>query len=170
MASGGSRPGAGRKRKAPELKVVQGTFRDDRDAKVNEAVPLGPMIAPLHLSDIARGHFATVAAILEEQKRSSPHYAEHVGLLAVRLEQIAMYQAVIEIEGCTYRNETVEDAGEGEIKKVVKVTIRAHPAVAMLSEALRHAQSLLGDLMLNPSAALKIASGHKQEAGDFDDF
>ena len=163
MASGGSRPGAGRKRKAPELKVVQGTFRDDRDAKVNEDVPLGPMIAPLHLSEYARGHFATVAGILEEQKRSSPHYAEHVGLLALRLEQIAMYQAVIETEGCTYRSEK-------KVDDLLQVLVKAHPAVAMLSEALRHAQSLLGDLMLNPSAALKIASGHKQEAGDFDDF
>lgn len=169
MASGGSRPGAGRKRKAPELKVVQGTFRDDRDAKVNEDVPLGPMIAPMHLSEIARGHFATIATILEEQKRSSPHYAEHVGLLALRLEQIAMYQAVLEMEGCTFSSELAQVDKEGKViaRKVMK---RAHPAVAMLSEALRHAQSLLGDLMLNPSAALKIASGHKQEAGDFDDF
>lgn len=169
MASGGSRPGAGRKRKAPELKVVQGTFRDDRDGKVNDDVPLGPMIAPLHLSEIARGHFETIANILAEQKRSSPHYAEHVGLLALRLEQIAMYQAVLETEGCTFSSEIAQVNKEGDViaRKVMK---RAHPAVAMLSEALRHAQSLLGDLMLNPSAALKIASGHKQEAGDFDDF
>lgn len=169
MASGGSRPGAGRKRKAPELKIVQGTFRDDRDAKINEDVPLGPMIAPLHLSETARGYFATIAGILEEQKRSSPHYAEHVALLALRLEQIAMYQAVVETEGCTFTSEIAQVGKDGAIV-ALKVMKRAHPAVAMLSEALRHAQSLLGDLMLNPSAALKIASGHKQEAGDFDDF
>ena len=170
MARGGSRPGAGRKRKDPALKEVQGTYRDDRDAKVNEDVPLGPMIAPLHLSEIARGHFATIAGILEQQKRSSPHYAEHVGLLALRLEQIAMYQAVIEMEGCTFTSELAQVAKDGNTVIAIKVMKRAHPAVAMLSEALRHAQSLLGDLMLNPSAALKIASGHKQEAGDFDDF
>lgn len=163
MARGGSRSGAGRKRKDPALKETQGTYRDHRDAKVNEDVPLGPMIAPLHLSETARGFFSTIANILEAQKRSSPHYAEHVGLLAVRLEQIAMYQAVLEIEGSTYRSEK-------EVKGLIQIMIKAHPAVAMLSEALRHAQSLLGDLMLNPSAALKIASGHKQEAGDFDDF
>jgi hypothetical protein len=40
----------------------------------------------------------------------------------------------------------------------------------MLSDAMRHAQSLLGELMLNPAAALRIASGHKPEAGAFDDF
>lgn len=169
MARGGSRSGAGRKRKDPALKEVQGTYREDRDAKVNEDVPIGPMIAPLHLSEIARGHFATIAGILEEQKRSSPHYAEHVGLLALRLEQIAMYQAVIETEGCTFSSEIAQVAKDGAVI-AIKVMKRAHPAVAMLSEALRHAQSLLGDLMLNPAAALKIANGHKQEAGDFDDF
>tara|TARA_B100000378_G_scaffold20465_1_gene16054 strand:- start:15798 stop:16211 length:414 start_codon:yes stop_codon:yes gene_type:complete len=137
---------------------------------VNQDVPLGPMIAPLHLSEIARQYFAAIAGILEEQKRSSPHHAEHVGLLALRLEQIAMYQAVIETEGCTFTSEIAQTGKDGAViaRKVMK---RAHPAVAMLSEALRHAQSLLGELMLNPSAALKLASGHKPQAeNEFNDF
>jgi hypothetical protein len=40
----------------------------------------------------------------------------------------------------------------------------------MLSDAMRQAQSLIGELMLNPSAALRLASGHKSEPGAFDDF
>jgi hypothetical protein len=48
--------------------------------------------------------------------------------------------------------------------------IRARPEVAMLSDAMRQAQSLIGELMLNPSSALRIASGHKPQAGAFDDF
>lgn len=159
MARGGPRSGAGRKRKDPALKEVQGTYRADRDAQINENVQLGPMVAPLHLSEIARAHFANIADILEQQKRSSPHYAEHVGLLAVRLEQIAMFQAVLDVEGCTYRSEK-------EVKGLIQVMIKAHPAVAMQSEALRHAQSLLGEMMLNPSAALKLATGHKQVEDD----
>lgn len=155
MARGGSRSGAGRKRKDPALKEAMGTYRADRDALVNEDVPLGPMVAPLHLSEIQRQHFAAIATILEEQKRASPHFAEHVALLAIRLEQIAMYQAVLECEGQTY--ETFTKTGR---------MIRARPEVAMLSEALRHAQSLLGELMLNPSAALKLATGHKQVEDD----
>lgn len=156
MAKGGSRPGAGRPRKDPALKLVTGTYRSDRDAKLNEDVPLGPMIAPLHLSEIARQHFANIATILEVQKRASPHYAEHVGLLATRLEQIAMYQAVLDVEGHSYDSKNAQ----GGLMK------RAHPAVAMLDNALRHAQSLLGELMLNPSAALKLATGHKQVEDD----
>lgn len=165
MARGGSRSGAGRKRKDPALKEAMGTYRADRDALVNEDVPLGPMVAPLHLSETARGYFATIADILEQQKRSSPHYAEHVGLLALRLEQIAMYQAVIETEGCTFTTQSVITTKDGKMS-ALKIMKRAHPAVAMLDAAMRHAQSLLGELMLNPSAALKLATGHKQVEDD----
>jgi phage terminase small subunit len=160
MARGGARPGAGRPRKAPEMKKAIGTLRADRDLKVNEDVPLGPMIVPLHLSDHAQLLFRSVAIMLEEQKRSSPHYAEHVALLAQRLEQIQRWQAVLEVEGDTYRTKTAAGG----------LMIRARPEVAMLAEAMRHTQSLLAELMLNPAAALRIASGHKAEAGAFDDF
>lgn len=168
MARGGSRPGSGRRRKSPEIKETQGTYRADRDAKVNEDVPLGSMIAPLHLSEIERNYFAQIAGILGEQKRASPHYAEHVGLLALRLAQIARFQAVLEMSGDTFTTKTTRKV-DGEL--VVFEMVRARPEVTMLSDALRHAQSLLGELMLNPSAALKMASGHKAEAdNEFGDF
>ncbi|NCP10370.1 MAG: P27 family phage terminase small subunit [Sphingomonadales bacterium] len=160
MARGGARPNAGRKRKAPELKALAGTVRTDRENVLGEPAPDGPMIAPLHLSDLAQLHFGSIAKMLEEQERASPHYAEHVALLALRLEQIQRYQAVLEVEGDTYETETATGS----------ILIRARPEVAMLSDAMRHAQSLIGELMLNPAAALRIASGHKPEAGAFDDF
>lgn len=159
MAKGGPRSGAGRKRKEPALKALTGTNRPDRELVQGEAPPAGAMIAPLHLSNLAQLHFKSIALILEEQKRASPHYAEHVALLALRLEQIQRYQAVLEMEGDTYEATTANG-----------FIIRARPEVAMLSDALRQAQSLLGELMLNPSAALRIAAGHKPEAGAFDDF
>ncbi|RST30148.1 P27 family phage terminase small subunit [Sphingomonas ginkgonis] len=117
------------------------------------------MIAPIHLSDLAQLIFADLATMLEQELRSNPHYAQHVALLAQRLEQVQRYQAVLEVEGDTY--ETFTKTGR---------MIRARPEVAMLSDAMRQAQSLIGELMLNPSAALRIASGHKAEAGAFDDF
>lgn len=161
MGSGGPRPGAGRRRKEPALKKLAGTERADRDAvPMPGADPAtAPMICPLHLSELAQLHFGSIAKMLEEQQRANPHYAEHVALLALRLEQIQRYQAVIEVEGDTYESFT----------KTGRM-IRARPEVTMLSDALRHAQSLLGELMLNPAAALRIASGHKPEAGAFDDF
>lgn len=157
MSRGGARPGAGRRRKDPALKV---DARPDREIVVGEAAPEGAMICPLHLSDLAQLHFKSIALILQEQKRSSPHYAEHVALLAQRLEQVQRFQAVLETEGDTY---WTTNATGGKM-------YRARPEVAMLSDAMRHAQSLIGELMLNPAAALRIASGHKPEAGAFDDF
>lgn len=167
MASGGARPGAGRRRKAPELKILAGTDRPDRTTPVGEDAPEGPMVAPMHLSDFAQANFAAIAGILEAQKRSSPHYAEHVALLAQRLEQIQRFQAVLEMSGDTYTTESAKKVGD---RVIVTRLIRARPEVAMLSDAMRHAQSLLGELMLNPAAALRIANGHKPEEGAFDGF
>jgi phage terminase small subunit len=48
--------------------------------------------------------------------------------------------------------------------------IRARPEVAMKSEAMRHAQSLLGELMLTPMSSLKIATGQKAEDNPFGGF
>lgn len=121
------------------------------------------MIAPMHLSDLAQLLFGSIVKMLEEQGRADAHYSEHVALLAQRLEQIQRYQAVIEVEGDTFTSERAVGA-------IVTRMIRARPEVAMLSDAMRHAQSLLSELMLNPAAALRIAQGHKPQAGDFDDF
>lgn len=164
---GGPRPGAGRRRKDPELKKLAGTLRADRDPAPAAAVPAtsaaAPMIAPMHLSDLAQLIFRDIAAMLEGQGRAAPEYAQHVALLAQRLEQIQRFQAVLETEGDTFTSESAKGP-------IVTRMIRARPEVAMLSDAMRQAQSLIGELMLNPSAALRIASGHKPEAGAFDDF
>lgn len=168
MSRGGSRPNSGRKRKDPALKALAGTTRADRDAVVPVISPEdGPMIAPMHLGDLEQLMFASIAGVLEAQKRASPHYAEHVALLAMRLAQIQRLKAVLEMEGDTFTSETLKSAGE---TVVITRMVRARPEVAMLSDAMRQAQSLLGELMLNPSAALRIAEGHKPEAGAFDDF
>jgi len=159
MSKGGARPNSGRRRKGPELKALAGTLRGDRENAVGTPPAPGAMICPLHLSDLAQLIFGSIAKILEEQQRASPHYAEHVALLAQRLEQIQRFQAVLETQGDTYESNTAH----GTI-------VRARPEVTMLSDAMRHAQSLLGELMLNPAAALRIAEGHKPGAGAFDDF
>ena len=159
MARGGSRPGAGRRPTSPKMKELAGTVRKDRQVSTDVSAADGPMICPIHLSDLAQLLFGNIAGMLEAEKRASPHFAEHVALLAQRLEQIQRYQSVLEVEGDSYTAETANG-----------FIIRARPEVAMLSDAMRHAQSLLGELMLNPAAALKLASGHKPQEGDFDDF
>lgn len=167
MARGGPRSNAGRKRKEPSLKLLAGTTRKDRELSLPDEVATGPMIVPLYLSDQEQLIFGSIAQILEEQKRASPHFAEHVALLAIRLAQVQRLKAVLEMEGDTFSSETPRVVGK-QIK--ISKMVRARPEVAMLSEAMRQAQSLIAELMLNPSAALRTASGHKKEAGAFDDF
>ena len=167
MARGGPRPGAGRPRKDPEIKRLTGTDRADRAAKDIAKPAAGTMTPPLHLSDLAQLIFRELADMLVEQGRASPHFAQHVALLAQRLEQIQRWQAVLETVGDTF---TSRSAKKVDDEVVITELIRARPEVAMLSDAMRQAQSLIGELMLNPSAALRIASGDKPEAGAFDDL
>ena len=150
---------------------MSGTTRVDRENAIAPPATDAPMMAPMHLSDQAQLLFGSIVKILEEQKRADAHYSEHVALLAQRLEQIQRYQAVLEVEGDTFVSESAKAIGKGDSARVVITRmIRARPEVAMLSDAMRHAQSLLSELMLNPAAALRIASGHKPAAGGFDDF
>jgi P27 family predicted phage terminase small subunit len=114
------------------------------------------MVPPIHLGDLAQLIFRDLAQLLAAQGRAKADYAQHVALLAMRLEQVQRFQAVLEVEGDTYTTTT------GMIK--------ARPQVAMLSDSMRQAQSLIAELMLNPSAAMRATGGGKPEAGAFDDF
>lgn len=162
MASGGSRPGAGRKRASPALKMTAAE-------RAAVAVPAGgaPMTPPLFLSDFAQRAFAEIAALLVIEGRAEQRFAQHVALLAMRLEQIQRFQSVLEMSGdtCTSRSTKKVDG-----ETIVTEMIRARPEVAMLSDAMRQAQSLLGELMLNPSAALRIAAAKPPAKNEFDDF
>ena len=161
MASGGARSGAGRKRKAPALTAAE------RAAVPAPIAPREPIIPPIHLSTLAQLIFRDIAGLLHDQGRADPWLAQHIALLAQRLEQVQRWQAVLEMVGDTCTSTTVRKV-DGQ--QVVTEMIRARPEVAMLSDAMRQAQSLLGELMLNPSSAMRIATGGKQEPGDFDDF
>lgn len=158
MASGGARPGAGRKRKAPELKALTRNLRPDRTKAVGEAPAPGAMICPLHLDDLEQLYFGSIAKILDEQRRASPPFSEAVALLAQRLAQVERWKAVLACEGDTYESNNTNSG---------TTMVRARPEVAMLSEAMRHTQSLLGELMLTPAAALRIAEGRKAASNPF---
>ena len=159
MSKGGSRPGSGRKRKSLDLKKLGGTDRQDRGGGGDAPAVAGSLICPMHLGDLEQLYFSSIAKILDEQDRASPHYSEHVALTATRLAQIQRWQAVLEVEGDTYECKTAHGR-----------MIRKRPEVQMLSDAMRHAQSLLGELMLNPSAAMRLADGDRPDEGGFAKF
>lgn len=156
MPRGGARPGSGRKRLEPAVKKLRGTDRADRDGEAPPPAVVGSMLAPFHLSEHAQLLFGSIAQILEQQGRASPHYVEIVALLAQRLEQIKRWQAVLEVEGDTYEATTAHG-----------FMIRKRPEVQMLSDAMRHAHALLGELMITPATALRLGDGQKPEDNPF---
>lgn len=160
MGSGGARPNSGRRRKSLDLKKLEGSDRKDRDGAGDVPAVPGSLVCPQHLTDLEQLYFGSIAQVLEEQGRASPHYSDHVALLAVRLAQIERYKSRLECDGDTFETETSTGA----------LMIRKHPAVQMLSDAMRHAQSLLGELMLNPSAAMRLGDGEKPDDGGLADF
>jgi phage terminase small subunit len=159
MSRGGRRPGAGRKKVEPAVKKLRGTQRADRDGEAPPPAMPGAMIAPSYLSsDLGQLLFGSIARILEQQGRASPHYTDIVALLAQRLEQVQRYQAVLECEGDTYETRTSTGG----------YMIRKRPEVQMLSDAMRHAHSLLAELMITPATALRLGEGQKPEDNPFE--
>lgn len=156
MPRGGARPGSGRKRLEPAVKRLRGTERADRDGEAPPPAIIGTMHAPMHLSELAQLLFGSIAQILEQQGRASPHYVEIVALLAQRLEQIQRWQAVLEVEGDTYESTTQHG-----------FMIRKRPEVQMLGDAMRHAHALLAELMITPATALRLGEGQKPEDNPF---
>lgn len=158
MPSGGRRTNSGRKKTEPAVKKLRGTSRSDRDGEAPPPAVPGSMVAPMHLSDLAQLLFGSIAGILEQQGRASPHYTEIVTLLAQRLEQIQTYQAALECEGHTYETKTSTGG----------LMIRRRPEVQMLSDAMRHAHGLLAELMITPATALRLGEGQKPESNPFE--
>jgi hypothetical protein len=130
-----------------------------------DGVPAGTMVAPADLSDEELRFFGAIARVLEEQKRASPHYELVVTLLARRLAEVERLSAVLALDGDTVESRSIRKLGKEQIVTVMK---RAHPAAAMRSEAMRHTQSLLGELMLSPVTALKLGGGKAADANPFD--
>lgn len=146
-----------RPRKDPGLKTLRGTLRKDREPAVPATAIVGPMIAPMPLTERALAHFDTVTRLLRAEGRSSQHFAYTVAIFAQRVDQIETLQETIAEEGTTY--DTVSQSGS--------LMHRSRPEVQQLSDAMRHAQALLSELMLSPTAALRLGKAEKPKTNRF---
>lgn len=136
----------GRKTEPLHLKALKGTLRarDNKDQpKVSEGIPTPPDWLSERSSEI----FSTLCGTLLGMRVLSPDHVNALSLLASRLEDVEVLSIVIEDGGRTYQTETRDGA----------IMHRARPEVAMRNEAMRHAQSLLSDFGLNPSAMSKVS-------------
>ena len=144
---------AGRKKIPDKLKIVAGTAQKCR---MNENAPEpndGVAVAPELLSERGAEIFAQISAILDGMGIASPDDVSALTMLAQRLEQIEETTVLIEDGGYTY----VTDAG----------LVKANPAVAQRSDAMRHAQSLLAEFGLTPAARSKVSVGKAKEQNPF---
>lgn len=144
---------AGRKRIPDKLKVVAGTDRPDRS---NPDAPIpspGVAVAPELLSERGAEIFARISSTLDGMGLASPDDQDALFMLAQRIEQVELLTVIIEDSGFTYQT----DAG----------LWKARPEVAMRSEAMRHAQSLLSEFGLTPAARSKVSAGKAPEDNPF---
>jgi P27 family predicted phage terminase small subunit len=150
----------GRKRKSPHLHAVEGTARTDRINSRAPVAPTKPPRAPAWLSKRATEIFGQLTARLEGMEIASSAHTEMLALAAFRLEEVELRDAdVLAIGAVNPKLEVIELPGEdGKMVATVQKVWKANPAVAMRSEAMRHAQSLLAEFGLSPSACGKVST------------
>ena len=148
-------------KKPTHLKAVQGTRRKDRDNPAEPTANPGVASCPDWLSDRASELFSQLTATLLGMGIASPDDQAALAMLASRLEEVELMTAAIEDGGRVY-----EQIGEDGAVRMV----RARPEVAMRNEAMRHAQSLLGEFGLTPAARSKVSAGQPAEVNPFKAF
>lgn len=147
----------GRKRKPDHLKIVSGTAQPCR---INADAPVPPTTLPVPPGWLTvRGAeiFHALVAILDEMGIASSADTQIITLCASRIEEIEITTALVEDSGRTY--ETVSESGCS--------MFRSRPEVSQRNEAMRHAQSLLSELGLTPSARSKVSAMKKPEGNPF---
>ncbi len=138
---------AGRKPIPEHLKLLKGTSRSDRRKKT-PAVSANLPRPPRGLSKEAKRYFRILAKRLEDMRVASSSHTEMLALAASRLAEVDEYTRILEETGVTY--ETVGTMGQ--------LMIKARPEVSLRSQAARHAQSLLAEFGLSPSAVNKVSA------------
>lgn len=147
----------GRKRKPDHLKVVAGT---DQPSRMNPNAPKAPKElpeAPEWLSKEATKYFDRLVETLVKMGIASSADIDVIAHCASRLYEIEECTAIIEDLGKTYQ--TTTQAGD--------TMFRARPEVAMRNEAMRHAQSLLGELGLTPAARSRVTANPDEGDNEF---
>jgi len=153
---------AGRKRKPHKLHVVEGTARKCRtNPRAPEAEPEAP-VAPDYIGGRAKKYFDVLIDRIRKMGYLSRSHTEILALAALRLAEVDELTTLIEREGPTYFTvRAVVDAKGAPLlgpdgKPMYAKLKKGHPAVSQRSEAMRHAQSLLSELGLSPSAMNRI--------------
>jgi len=148
------------KPKPTHLKILGGQKKPSRINSNEPVAASGVASSPEWLSTRAAEIFSRLSATLFGMGISSPDDVDNLAMLASRIEEVELMTAIIEDVGRTYEQ---RDPETDEVRM-----IRARPEVAMRNEAMRHAQSLLSEFGLSPSARSKVSAGKPATENPFD--
>jgi P27 family predicted phage terminase small subunit len=144
---------AGRKRIPTALKLIKGTAQPCRMNKNEPAPdPAPPRVTKWLPDEQAKKYFLLLMERLERVGLASKTFQEMLGLAAQRMAEIDALNKVITEEGSTYTATRLDKNGV-----MITEQIKAHPAVAQRSEAMRHLQSLLAEFGLSPAEISKVS-------------
>jgi len=152
---------AGRKRTPDSIKEAKGTAQKSRINPNPPKPKLGMPKAPNWLNDEAKSIFRSVAGYLDEMQLAFPAHVKMLSILAMRLEQVQHFSTYLDNNGNTY---------ESVNPKTGQTMVRAQPEVSLLSEAARHAQSLLAEFGLSPASMGKIQIPTSRGNDPWEDF
>lgn len=161
----GAKGRSGRPRKPTKVKQLQGTFRKDR-ANPDEPQPeLGIPEPEDRLSEGAREIYFRLAKLLDGMKVLTEADGPALELAAQALDEYHLAKRITDEEGITY-TETIEIIDDEKDKIVTKTIIKAHPAVAIASDAWKRASGLLARFGLDPANRSRVGvAPDKKPAG-----
>lgn len=138
-----------RPKKPEHLKILEGTFRPDRADALAPSKDAGPLVPPLWLPFEAVEIFEELKKAVGTLGLDSYTYSTALGILALRIMNLSRSVQYLEDNYPEGFYETTNMAGA--------VKMSPHPSVSIASEAMRHAQSLLGEFGLTPGTTGRVA-------------
>lgn len=148
MGTGGVRKGAGRKPKPKEIKLLQGTFRKDRDNPDAPPSIEGVMEMLWERDPLTTEWFNRLVAYLKMEHRGSKTDEAILWLAARRCAEIQLLDPDVAMYGRVYFKDGL---------------MKSNPAVKQLNDALRHLHSLLSELGLTPASRNRVSTDLKDK-------
>lgn len=155
MPRGGKRTRSGPAAKPTALKVLHGSKRGKRQAKVEPTAAEGAPPKPRWLGKVAARAWDDLVPVLEGMR-----------VLTIA-DRIALEMLASVYEEWRTANETIEKDGETQLCETQHgEKIHSHPAVAHRSDAFRRLQSMAQEFGLTPSARSRIKGPGERKKED----
>ena len=155
MPRGGRRTRSGPAPKPTNLKVLHGSAKGKRQAKVEPEAELGPPPKPDWLGPVASEAWDDLVELLVEMRVVTVADRLALEMLATVYEEWRVAAGTVEDEGTTQLVET--QFGE---------RIQSHPAVAQRSDAFRRLHAMAQEFGLTPAARSRLQAPPKRKESD----